>query len=484
MMNKTKWSAQGIIVLLCLGIFLFSGCTKPGTEKQILSFVFNELDPPVEGIINEPAHTIAATVPTGTDVSGLAPIITLSDQAEVTPESGIPNDFSMPVSYTVTAEDGSEVIYIVTVTIEGGGSSDDPQYLEGEMSENTTLKNRNNGIDYIINNWLYVDGNAMLTIEAGVTIAFASASSGIDIHENAGIHTAGAENNPVVFTGPVNNQNPGSWYALIIRSARNDNALEYTSFLNGGASVDFGIIEIECGAKVAMRNCLISNSSGYGIFFHNATGDLIAFENNEISNCAKGPIYASGLHQTRMCDLSNLMQDNPVPYIRVSQSDIDENLTLEATTVPRFIDEYDIYVTKTLTLEAGVTLYMNADRSIDINESTGKLIINGTTDLPVILTRMPGETYFWGGIYVRSDIGTTLQHCHIDYAGRFDEEAAVWLGWDAGITLSDVEIAYSKNYGFAHGEEYSITHSNVIFTDCTLENVYNYETGEVSDTLP
>jgi hypothetical protein len=88
----------------------------PSDEKQISSFLFAALDPEVYGEIDEAAHTISAAVPTGTSVTALVPTIRISEFASVSPESGVAQDFTNPVTYTVTAQDGSTQDYVVTVT--------------------------------------------------------------------------------------------------------------------------------------------------------------------------------------------------------------------------------------------------------------------------------------------------------------------------------------------------------------------------------
>ena len=88
--------------------------------KEILSFVFADLTPAVQGNINGTA--ITAMVPFGTDVTALEPTVTISQEATVSPASGQAQDFSSPVTYTVTAEDGSEATYTVTVNVTAGSS--------------------------------------------------------------------------------------------------------------------------------------------------------------------------------------------------------------------------------------------------------------------------------------------------------------------------------------------------------------------------
>jgi hypothetical protein len=82
----------------------------PSNEKTIVSFAF----PDGVGVIG--SGTIAVTVPFGTDVTGLIPTITHTG-VSVLPADGIPQDFTVPVTYTVFAVDGSEQDYVVTVIV-------------------------------------------------------------------------------------------------------------------------------------------------------------------------------------------------------------------------------------------------------------------------------------------------------------------------------------------------------------------------------
>ena len=65
--------------------------------------------------INGTDRTIAVSFPEGTDLTALAPsVIELSNFATVEPGVGEVQDFSSPVIYTVTAEDGSQADWEVT----------------------------------------------------------------------------------------------------------------------------------------------------------------------------------------------------------------------------------------------------------------------------------------------------------------------------------------------------------------------------------
>jgi hypothetical protein len=73
------------------------------------------------GVINEPAKTIAVTVPFGTNVTALAATFTTTGAnvkvgAVVQTSTATANNFTAPVVYTVTAADATTVNYTVTVT--------------------------------------------------------------------------------------------------------------------------------------------------------------------------------------------------------------------------------------------------------------------------------------------------------------------------------------------------------------------------------
>ena len=103
------------ILSFLLVVILFFGCKddEKSSDKKILGFTVNLL----QGTINEELKTIAIELPAGADVTSLAPTIKVSDKASVSPESGKTQDFTSPVNYTVTAEDGGKAIYTVTADV-------------------------------------------------------------------------------------------------------------------------------------------------------------------------------------------------------------------------------------------------------------------------------------------------------------------------------------------------------------------------------
>lgn len=86
--------------------------TAVARGRQILSFTYGA----AAGTIDQVKGTISLELPAGTSTT-FAPAIRVSDFATVTPASGEARDFSKPVKYKVTAQNGSTNIYTVTVTV-------------------------------------------------------------------------------------------------------------------------------------------------------------------------------------------------------------------------------------------------------------------------------------------------------------------------------------------------------------------------------
>ncbi len=84
------------------------------TENDITSFTFAEINGP-ELIFTE-SHTITAEAATGTDISALTPTVMVSPEATLSPDTGVAQDFTSTVTYTVTAEDGTPQEWQVTIT--------------------------------------------------------------------------------------------------------------------------------------------------------------------------------------------------------------------------------------------------------------------------------------------------------------------------------------------------------------------------------
>jgi hypothetical protein len=121
-MQKKRLNLRNVVKIgvACLTVcMIFTACEKESSDKKITAFSFAA--PQAKGEIDEKAKTISVSVPNNTDVIALVPSITVSEKATVSPASGEAQNFTNPITYTVTAEDGSTANYVVTVKKGSGG---------------------------------------------------------------------------------------------------------------------------------------------------------------------------------------------------------------------------------------------------------------------------------------------------------------------------------------------------------------------------
>ncbi|GJH40392.1 hypothetical protein RCZ04_09420 [Capnocytophaga sp. HP1101] len=118
------------LYVLCI-LLLTLSCSKDdgeiqqlSTAKDMLSFAFTIEGNTYSGTISN--TTVSVLLPEDTEVTTLTPTITVSKGATVSPNSGVAQDFSKVVTYTVTAENKSTQVYTVSVTTEKSEQPDEP----------------------------------------------------------------------------------------------------------------------------------------------------------------------------------------------------------------------------------------------------------------------------------------------------------------------------------------------------------------------
>jgi hypothetical protein len=129
------------IISYSLMIVFFNNCSEtielkgpPSSKKEILSFNFKDFSPAVIGDIDSAKRTIILKVPVGTNLkTPLTPTIVISNDASISPNTGVAQDFSKPpIRYFVTAADSTKKAYDVTVI---GKLATDPEITGLEVYE-------------------------------------------------------------------------------------------------------------------------------------------------------------------------------------------------------------------------------------------------------------------------------------------------------------------------------------------------------------
>ncbi|MEL6561550.1 MAG: BspA family leucine-rich repeat surface protein, partial [Bacteroidota bacterium] len=157
-------------------------------ETDFISFTIPERRS--DAVINSSDHTISAEVLNGTDVTKLQPTFTLSDGATSTPVSGSEVDFTNPVNYSITAEDGTTTqTWVVTVTESQETSSNQTDILSFELVSQvspTIIDFDNHTVEAFASN-----GTDLTALSPTIALS-------------AGATSTPAMGTPVDFTNPVN----------------------------------------------------------------------------------------------------------------------------------------------------------------------------------------------------------------------------------------------------------------------------------------
>lgn len=380
----------------------------------------------------------------------------------------------------------------------GGGGTEGALEVSGSISANTTWPDRGVAVDYIIDGRFWVEGNALLTIEPGVTIMFTGVDGGISVGENAGLRMVGTADKPIVLTGPANNPNKGSWSYVWVNSNRADNQFEYVTFNNGGSEA--AVIDVP--GKLSMKHCTINGALGNGL---NASGTLSAFENNTIKNVDQFPVALWNYKLLNSFGNGNTYMNNGHNMIKMDCYWLDnegntETIGFRNQGIPYYMyqgvnlqstqDVMRVYEGTEIVFAHNTDMYVGWD---------AMLLVEGTASAPVIFRGELNENGSWGGIEIASTRttggGNKILNCTIKNAGRYDE-AALRTIEENHLTLTNVTINGSSGYGMRVSipmdwdteqydfSNYHVTVSGLTFANCTQGNIYETNKDQVYTTMP
>lgn len=116
-MKMMKTNMKFLVALLMVAATMMVISCKdeeitPG-DAFMISFTVDE----ISGSIDEADKTVMLELPAAADITAVTPVVTVSEGASVSPESGSAVDFTEPVVYTVTDKSGSiSVAYTVSIS--------------------------------------------------------------------------------------------------------------------------------------------------------------------------------------------------------------------------------------------------------------------------------------------------------------------------------------------------------------------------------
>ena len=151
--------------------------TNASSEKDIIAFTF--AGQVGESVIDATEHTVTAFASWNISLEDpITPTIVVSPMATISPESGVAQNFSSPVTYTVTAEDQSTQEWVVTITQDSSTFASLPytcNFEDATENANWVFENGNE-----LNNW-YIGA---ATNHGGANGLYISDDNGASYHYN------------------------------------------------------------------------------------------------------------------------------------------------------------------------------------------------------------------------------------------------------------------------------------------------------------
>lgn len=432
-------------------LLIISGCEKEESDPapQLVSegkeiVWFKIVNPAVTAVLDTTNKRINITVPDATALTALATDISLAPGHTISPASGTPQNFSNPVTYTVTRPNNSTTVWTVNVSTSNIA-------VTGDITQSVTWLS---GRTYTINSEIEVIGNSVLTIEPGTIIKFGSNGSlSVGYGSAATVLATGTATNPIIFTSSAALPAAGAWEGLTFYSNTMSNTvLEYCQILYAGSNTNQGAVSLY-GCDITMNNCIINNSGSFGVYayYSEPKGGFMAFQNNTISNTAK---YAIEINAQKIAALGsgNTFTNSKGVHITGDYENA-EPQTWRNLGVPYFITD-EVEIDGSLTIAPGTVFKFetNGYLSIAYSESTTFIADGGSAATPITFTSAASSANAgaWRGIIIYDNIQTNskFNFCVIEYAGQSPTNmGAILMGGTSSIHFTNNILRYSAGYG-------------------------------------
>jgi hypothetical protein len=382
----------------------------------------------------------AATVDVG-------PVATVDAPADAPADGGAVVDGGAP------ADDGGEATDSLPVAC---------SFVGGSVVADLTLTRACS--PYTITESIDIDSNAVLTIEAGVTLGFAS-----DVGINVGYATAGklvavgTAQNPIVFTSAASKPQAGDWANIAFRdNTVADTKIAYAKLDYCGSGRNACIVGDGVGANRVTLDHLTIDHVGVrsnGIL-ENDTDSNFIITNSTFSNIPTTPFpqYAISVQAASFAGIGAGNTFNGGATIELAGGTVASTTswvdpgTAIAVTDALAVDGPNNPV---LTLGPGMTLKFAADITFSIGPDTpeAKLAIAGTAVKRVLLTSLlasplPGV---WAGVDVWDGSKAQLSYTDISYGGGAGQGGGN-LTLENGNSTSQVVVDHSSfSYSLGYG---------------------------------
>ncbi len=305
---------------------------------------------------------------------------------------------------------------------------------------------------YLVNADVEILLFADVIIEAGTVLKFAQ-GTGLVVTTDASLAVNGLPESPIIFTGQEDSR--GYWRGITYDQSESDDNQVVNAVIEYAGQGQVAAIQVRAfaGSRARMRiqNSLIRNNSWTGIWLGAGTMRLDAFDGNTITENRQpatiSPVLLSSVSG------SNDFTGNEFDQITVPRLPIsNEELVIPDLDVP--LKSFGLTLSNSnLIVDAGVEMIFDPNISIILGQQSN-LIVNGSTDNPVLFTGDEKNPGAWGGVHLVDSPNSTIEGLTIEYGGqavaRFNANLSLT---NSSVTLKDSTFRGSAGYGYFADED-------------------------------
>lgn len=385
------------------------------------------------------------------------------------------NDEAAATGYTNT------IHYFDAASSYTGNNGDDIVQIRGnQLSENVTWQAIE--VPFEMNGESEIR-DSELTINAGAEFSF-DAEAQLDIGSGTEIQMLGTEQEPILFTGSV--QQAGWWDGIFINQTTHpNNLLEHIIVEYAGGNAFHGSVgqaNLVVGrslydASVTVKNSTFQHGDGLGLYLH-SNGEMPDSEANTYTNNAEGPVSVS-TNNIHFLDSNSSFTGNEEGnnYAWVRGNDLSSDATWQPLDVSYGMMGESRVTDSDIVIEPGAEFSFDAESFLQFG-SGSQIQVVGTSESPILFTGMTDTPGWWDGIFVTQTThpDNTFDYVTIEYGGGDSihsslEPANLAIGrslYDASLTVTNSIIRNSGDVGlYIHGN--GSTNSDI----CTVNTFSN-----------
>ncbi len=315
------------------------------------------------------------------------------------------------------------------------------------------------GLPYNVT-WGYSNIKASLTIEAGTTVLMSPGTS-LHVVDGGAIKSQGTAEEPIVFTSAKDSPEAGDWDRIEIdASASTDSVFEHTQIMHGGGSGDWGVLFVDGGATVTVRDARFESIEGIGVYLDDGSR-LKGFSNVHFNGIGKAPLR---MDMNLAGQLENITGEGlGEHWIALSNSGVSSPAVWKKQGLPYNAIWATSNIKAPLTIEAGTTVLMSPNTGLAVVEG-GSIKTQGTAEEPVVFESSksgPGAGD-WESISIDSSASrdSKLSHTVIRHGGGNGDWGTIYVDNNAEIELEHVTFesnhtcdVYVNDSGQVHASE-------------------------------